>query len=100
MPDDSSDKPLLYPRITPEYLESIITHEEYFHSRHARTTVIVVMLDMDYAVTETVHCGDSRQYDEKEGRIRVKKKLLAKLQDSEYYAMRRFLKMHKSEGTE
>ncbi len=100
MSDDSSEKGLPYPRITPEYLESLIVFEEYFHCPRARTTILTVVLDNLFSETETVTCGNAQLYDEAIGRQKVKQKLLAKLQEKEYYAMRRYLHMtQRVEGT-
>lgn len=92
-PNDSNARTLAYPRITPEYLESLIVSEEYFHSHIARTTTLVVTLDNKYSETATVTCGSTQLFDEQIGRSRAKQKLIAILQEKEYYAMRRYLHM-------
>lgn len=102
--DDSPDKPLVYPRITPEYLESLIISEEYFHSEVARISIIVVILEGGLTEFETAMCGSSQKYDEQIGRSKARQKLMTKLQDKEYFAMRRYIHMQaqkaKGQGNE
>jgi hypothetical protein len=94
-----SEGTLVYPRLTTEYLKSLIATISYSHVPEARTTVCTVMLKIDYAITESVVCPNPDLYDPVAGEKHALIKVLAELRDKEYYVLRRLLHVEKLSKT-
>ncbi len=86
---------LVYPRLTNEYLKTLIRSTTFSHVPVARTTVCTVMLHIDYAITESVICPGSEQYDINTGEKLAMNKVLGALREREYYVLRHMLHAEK-----
>lgn len=94
--DETSDvKEMISPRITAKYLESRIVHEEYHHFHRTRTTVCSILVANEYSITESVVCANAELYNEEAGKRAVRKKVLAELQEKEYYLLKQRLHEHR-----
>ena len=87
-PEDNGEGTLVYPRLTTEYLKSLIHSISYNHVPEARTTICTVMLHIDYAITESVVCPSHEQYDAEVGEKHALSKVLSALREREYYVLR------------
>ena len=94
-----SEGTLVYPRLTTEYLKSLIASTEYNHVPAARTTICTVMLKIDFAITESVVCPNPDLYDPVAGEKHALIKVLAAIREREYYVLRRHLHEEKLSKT-
>lgn len=83
--------PLIYPRLTLEYLRSRIVSEHYHYFEATRTTVCSVLLVNGFSITASVVCSNSELYDEAIGRRHVLNKVLEKIRKREYYLLKQRL---------
>jgi hypothetical protein len=90
-----SEGTLVYPRLTTEYLKSLIQSVTYSHVPEARTTVCTVMLKIDYSITESVVCPNPDLYDPESGERHAMNKVLAAIREREYYLLRYLLHREK-----
>lgn len=97
--DGSSEGGLVYPRLTTEYLKSLIVSTTFSHVPEARTTICTVMLKFDYAISEDVVCPSHELYDKAVGEKHALNKVLATIREREYYVLRRRLHEDKQSNT-
>ncbi|ARV77256.1 hypothetical protein FDI21_gp086 [Pseudomonas phage Noxifer] len=90
---------LVYPRLTTEYLKSLIKTTTFSHVPEARTTSCTVMLHIDWAITESVVCPNPELYDPEVGERHAMNKVLAAIREREYYLLRYLLHKEKQSKT-
>jgi hypothetical protein len=90
---------LVYPRLTAEYLKSLISFIQYDHVPQARTTICTVMLEHEFALTVSVVCPNAELYDPQSGEKHALNKMLAAIREREYYVLRRMLHQEKLSKT-
>jgi len=82
---------LVYPRLTADYLQSLIATVSYSHVENARTTTCTVTTAFEFSISASVVCPNPELYDPEAGKRRALNKVLGKLRKLEYYVLRKTL---------
>ena len=90
--DKHTGKELVSPRITTDYLKSLLTHVEYKYFDATRTMICTARCVNNYSITTTVVCPNSDVFDEEGCQRRAFNKVIDELREKEYYVL--FWKLH------
>ena len=90
--DKNSGKELVSPRITTEYLKSLLTHVEYKYFAETRTMVCTARCVNNYSITTTVVCPNTEMFEEEACQRRAFNKVIDELRTLEYYVL--FWRLH------
>lgn len=84
-------KTLVYPRLTPDYLESLVLEENYHHFPNSRVTVCCLTVANGHEIVGIAICGEKDRFDNTTGRRIAREKALSSLMELERYLMRQRL---------
>lgn len=76
------------PRITKDYVASLIAVEKVIYIPETRTTVCSVRLVNKQTITEFATCGAGQEYDPIKGRTVARRKVLNEIIRNEHYLLR------------
>lgn len=77
-----------YPQLNDEYLESLITHEDYHHFPQTGVTVCCLVVKNGYSVTDEAVCANVATFDPDVGKRRARRNALNELLRMEHYLLR------------
>lgn len=84
-------KALIYPRLTPEYLESLVVEEQFHHFPNSRVTVCCITSINSHEFVGVAICGEKDRFEITTGRRIAREKALSNLMEMERYLMRQRL---------
>ena len=87
----SETEGLIAPRVTPEYLESLVVDEQYHRVPNTGVTHCCLVVQNGYAFTGEAFCANLNQYDFELGKRRARKRALEHLLTHEQYLLRQRL---------
>jgi hypothetical protein len=85
------DKGLNAPRLTPDYIDTVITDEDYHVFEKTQLTVCCLTLKNGYTVTGEGACASPENFDAELGRKVAKDKARKKIWDLEGYLLKQRL---------
>lgn len=93
MSDDAQTpgRELPVPRLTDDYLESMIVHEDYHQFPQTRLTVCCLVLRNGWELSGEAACANPQQFDPQIGRRQARKNALKRVKSREQYLLRQRL---------